>query len=383
VVAGLFILNMAVSGIFLAYEHPLIRWSEQSQLTVAVPPDKTRLDVETLIARARQARPQARFFRMVSHADPAATVGFFDTGENSTVLYLNPYTGDVVGDGQQAVRQFFHFMTGWHRWLALSGDNRSTGKALTGAISLTFFGMLLSGLCLWLPKEWSAKSLRQIVFFRSGLKGKARDWNWHNVVGIWWTPLILITTLTGILMSYAWAQNLLYTVTGESPPVQRASPPKPKPKLAVVKPAPAPQLNPAGLNRILPIAEAQWPGWKSITIILPNSADSPVSFYLTATEDLAARPDLGAELVLERAGGAVLKWEPYETKPMGARLRTWVTPIHTGEIGGLIGETVAALSACGAILLAWTGLSLAWRRFLGRDKISLDAFPRNLPKEIP
>jgi threonine/homoserine/homoserine lactone efflux protein len=35
---------------------------------------------------------------------------------------------------------------------------------------------------------------------------------------------------------------------------------------------------------------------------------------------------------------------------------------HTGEAGGVIGETVAAVASLGAAFLVWTGLSLALRR---------------------
>jgi uncharacterized iron-regulated membrane protein len=38
--------------------------------------------------------------------------------------------------------------------------------------------------------------------FRPGLAGRARDFNWHNVIGIWCAPVLLVLTLTGAIMSY-------------------------------------------------------------------------------------------------------------------------------------------------------------------------------------
>ena len=50
------------------------------------------------------------------------------------------------------------------------------------------------------------------MWFRGGLAGRARDWNWHNVIGFWCaTPLFLIV-LTGVVMSYPWANDLLWVV---------------------------------------------------------------------------------------------------------------------------------------------------------------------------
>ena len=47
----------------------------------------------------------------------------------------------------------------------------------------------------------------------------------------------------------------------------------------------------------------------------------------------------------------------------GRRLRMYARFLHTGELFGLIGQTVAALCALATIILIWTGFALAWRRF--------------------
>ena len=62
--------------------------------------------------------------------------------------------------------------------------------------------------------------------FQFHLRGKARDWNWHNVIGFWSSGVLVVLTLTAAVMSYQWANNLLYTLTGNEPPprAQRSSP---------------------------------------------------------------------------------------------------------------------------------------------------------------
>ncbi len=74
------------------------------------------------------------------------------------------------------------------------------------------------------------------------------------------------------------------------------------------------------------------------------------------------RPDLRAQLTLERATGAIEKWEPYESQSTGRRLRTWSRWIHTGEAGGVTGQAVAGVVSAGVAVLVWTGIALAWRR---------------------
>jgi uncharacterized iron-regulated membrane protein len=41
----------------------------------------------------------------------------------------------------------------------------------------------------------------------------------------------------------------------------------------------------------------------------------------------------------------------------------WARFIHTGEAGGILGQTLAALVSAGAAVLVYTGLLLAWRRW--------------------
>ncbi|HEY1265105.1 MAG TPA: PepSY domain-containing protein, partial [Terriglobales bacterium] len=60
--------------------------------------------------------------------------------------------------------------------------------------------------------------------------------------------------------------------------------------------------------------------------------------------------------------GEVIRAEPFSSYNLGRRLRTWGRFLHTGEAGGIAGQTIAAIASAGAALLVWTGISLALRR---------------------
>ena len=79
-------------------------------------------------------------------------------------------------------------MIDWHRALGFSGDNRAIGRAITGAGNAAFLFLALSGLYLWWPRKWTARVLRKSIWFRRGLSSRARDFNWHNVIGFWSLP---------------------------------------------------------------------------------------------------------------------------------------------------------------------------------------------------
>ena len=87
-------------------------------------------------------------------------------------------------------------MTDWHRWLGVQGENRTIARGVTGASNLGFLFLVVSGYYIWWPKLWTWPQLRNVTWFRRGLRSKARDFNWHNVIGFWSAiPLFIIVVL--------------------------------------------------------------------------------------------------------------------------------------------------------------------------------------------
>ena len=67
--------------------------------------------------------------------------------------------------------------------------------------------------CPGLPRIWSRIQFKQVLWFRRGLPGKARDFNWHNVFGVWALVPLFFIVLTALPMSYPWANDLVYKMT--------------------------------------------------------------------------------------------------------------------------------------------------------------------------
>ncbi len=216
VVAGTVVLVMSVTGVLLTYEKQMVAWAERSPLAAAPTPDAPRLPLEALMARVREARPSATPATLTFRANrnEPVTVALGRDGQ----LLLNAYTGAVIGEGATGLRAFFRSVTDWHRWLAASGEYRATGKAITGACNLAFLVLVVTGSYLWLPKAWTRMQLRNITWFRGGLPGKARDFNWHNTIGFWSFAPLFVVVLSATVISYPWASNLAYRVVGEDPP---------------------------------------------------------------------------------------------------------------------------------------------------------------------
>lgn len=407
---GVIVLSMAVSGLLIAYETQLMDWANRD-LRVAVPSEgAARLGIEALMAKAGAENLSPSGITL--KADPALPVTL-SIGREGT-YYFNPYTGENLGSGAESWHHFFHAATDWHRFLTQTGLERPVGKAITGAGTLLFGFLLVSGIYLWWPRHWRAANLKAALLFNRKLKGRARDWNWHNVIGFWSSfPMILII-LTGLIMSYGWANNLLFRMTGNEPPPPRAAPPgavagtlagagggearRGPPGVGGERPgggpagegdrrreggggppggpgmgggrggerpaSPPPSVE--GLDALLAQVQQSHPGWRSISLRMPQAPGG--AFPLMLDKGGRGQPHLRTMLNLDLAKKEILPSpDNFEQLNLGRRLRMYARFLHTGELFGFLGQTIAALCTLSAIMLVWTGFALAWRRFFKKS----------------
>ena len=257
VVAGVVILIMSVTGAALAFEKDIVAQAERAVRRVPPPaPGMARLTLDALLDRVKEKQPGARPSSVTVFADPQAAVSM---SFGRTNAYVNPHSGEIRPPGARGTRAFMRLMTDWHRWLGATVDGRAMGKALTGACNVAFLFLALSGICLWWPRQWSWTALKGIVLFSGKLRGRARDWNWHNVIGIWAAPVLVVLTLSGMVISYRWASEMVYNVTGTSSSAPSAGP------AVAVSPAPA-GARPLGYEALVAAVQKEVPRWGQITL---------------------------------------------------------------------------------------------------------------------
>ena len=421
--AGIVMLIMSVTGVLLTYEKQMLVWADRRQYEYTPPQENAqRLPMSLLLARAREARGDAPSAITV-RSDPAHALMFAYGREGA--VFVDPYSGEVLGEGGTAIRSFFRTMTDWHRWLGQPGKNRDAMRAITGASNLAFLFIVCSGIYIWWPRNWKWATVKNVVLFRGGLTSKARDFNWHNVIGFWsFLPLFWVV-LSATIISYPWASNLVYQLAGEEAPVRgggAAAKGGPGPqrggpggaaKAAAERPSSGGQASgaeaqstaegagrgrqgdgataegpsregrrgedprdartpggnadpPAGLqlegiDALLARAARQVDGWRTITLRLPVPVEGPVSFLIDRS--YGGEPQSRSTLELDRGTGEVVQFATFADNSLGQRLRSYLRFIHTGEAGGFWGQTVAGLVSLGGCFLVYTGLALAWRRF--------------------
>src|SRR5579883_1429240 len=186
VATGLIVFMMCVTGFLLTFERQTIDWADRAAARATPPPGAARLPLSELIAKA--GKPPAG---ITVHSDPAEPVELA-MGKQGTV-YLNPYTGEIAGHPSERAHKFFESVRAWHRWVALGPAAQKATVPVYDAANLILLVVVITGPFLWWPKKLTRQHLRPIVWFRGGLSGKARDFNWHNAIGLWSSiPMLLI-----------------------------------------------------------------------------------------------------------------------------------------------------------------------------------------------
>lgn len=425
-VAGLSIAVMCVTGATLAFEKQLVAWAERDARRVEVPAGATRLPLDELARRVREANPDARPSGVTVSADPRDAVAF-QLGRDSA-LYANPYTGEVRAPASTKMHDFMHVMEDWHRVLALGGDNRPIGKAINGVCNLAFCFLAVSGLYLWWPRSLTWRGFRAVTLFNWRLTGKARDFNWHNAVGLWCAPVLIVLTLTAVPISYRWGGDLIYRLVGETPPAQPVGG-VPSPRDAATDTfkieRPSPDARPLAQDVLLARVQADFPRWEQISFRTggmqrgqrppqaggnaapreganregnvrreggerrgegnrpasdtANAASAQNPRTETANAPRGPQPvtvsirEAGSwprtattTLTLNPFTGETLKREGQADFTPARRIRMWTRFLHTGEALGVIGQLVAGLACLGGALLVYTGVALSYRRFFPR-----------------
>ncbi len=147
---------------------------------------------------------------------------------------------------------------GLHSLLGIALKRRGRGAAALDAYQR---GLLLapaeSG-CLHNLANLHRDSRRpdeSVLWFRRGLRGKARDFNWHNAIGLWTAPILIVLTLTAVPISYRWGANLIYTIAGETPPAPQQGPGAAPAAPAFDLKRPSPDARPLSQDALIAIAQ--------------------------------------------------------------------------------------------------------------------------------
>jgi uncharacterized iron-regulated membrane protein len=340
-IAAVFLLILGVTGALLAFKDEIHHALNAKFAYVEVKSQPLTFDAITQKLLAQYPGRKIDAFGLPPRPDLSLLVALTDAKGAGRQLYVNPYTGEILGSLNDA-NQFMRRVHSFHQRLA--GGNVS--DMIVGWTAIFLLLLSISGIVLW----WRSKTfrIRRGPALRFTLEG-------HNTLGILSSLFLFLFAWTAICIHWERRVNEL---------AQRLSP-------EVTYALPAPVGRPVNADEILNLGRAMLPEAKPAVLQMPRNAKSPAFVVLKFPED---RTPVGRSRVLiDAATGQVLHVE--SSRQMTAAMkyaRMWNRELHTGDIFGLPTRILMALFSLALPLLAITGPLIWWlrRRMKSQSKVA-------------
>ncbi len=349
VCVGLIVAMLSLTGIILAYEKQILNWVDASNFEYNGP-EREPIDLGLMVERAQSQIPRPLSLVRIP-VDPEAP---YSVDVVRTPYLVNQFTGELM-DAHEASHGFFAAVTRFHRWFNLSDEAQARGQTIVAFSNAVFAFLLVSGLYLWFPRRLKWRAFRKVLVFRSDLKGKARDFNWHHVFGFWSLAPLFVVVMSGVFISYpsvsAWFQGLVVGTERTGAAANEAGP---------INTA-VPNAEPMGLDELRRLGETLGGGWNFMEIPLPISGPTAL---VSLDYGSGRAPQQETTFVVDRYSGDVLDSYSYAQRPLAQTIVAWIRYAHTGEAFGLPGQTIAGIVSLTSLLMVWTGLALAYRRLI-------------------
>jgi len=219
-----------------------------------------------------------------------------------------------------------------------------TGKAVLAWTALAYLVLTVSGLIVWWPRRWPP-SLR-IAFD----KGALRAWfDLHRNGGAILALLLAVCMASGAYLAWRPMGGWITLASGQVPVVAPKLPEQPAGAIQV-----------RSLDELAAAARKAFPDGAIGYLLYTPRTDRPLAIRMRVPDD--PHPNGRSTVWLDPRDGKVLAAQRWNQLDPGARINSVLYPLHTGELGGVAGETIVALLGLGLGVLGISGLWLWWRR---------------------
>jgi uncharacterized iron-regulated membrane protein len=291
-------------------------------------------------------------------------------------VQVNPYTGEIVGEGPTVVDPFMMSMLRLHRFLWLPIE---IGRPVVGIATIIFCVLCLSGLILWLPKtlgsflRWGSWRVGLRVRFNKGFWALLYDL--HNTVGFYLLIPALILALTGLCWSFAWYRDGISNLLGDRVFGARMQRP------AVIEPVEE-SAKPLSVGEMIARKNELLPGPGDIFISIPTNRESAMVirkgrsgfFDLNIPDRSQWDPYRGTVIPVEFFGKTV-EVERFIDRPLGSKIVVSIRGLHFGDITGMSSKIFFFIVCLFATTLPVTG-TIWWSKKL-RTKYKRRQMQRN------
>jgi uncharacterized iron-regulated membrane protein len=347
--AAVFIFLMSITGVGLTYERQIIQAAQRADFPVINDEQVKRLSLDKVMVIAKKyksKKPPSISFTNEKNAP------FVIKDGRTTLAYLNPFTGKVIPTPGVETTQFLSKLRAFHRWLTIDGTFSDTGRLVNGVSNVIFFLLAVSGLYLWLPVKFNKRAFKQkLILTKKHQNIQARDYQWHNTFGVYMAPILIVIIFTAFFFSFKWPGNTLKAYASNQAEILPKTVPLGRDNIE----------NLLTIQTLLNTAVIDYPRWKKINFSVSRIPETIQTFTIDMGN--GGEPQKRKTVLVNTINGNVVAVQGFDDYSTYRKIRSYIRFLHTGEVYGLIGQTLAGIASLLACLLVYTGVMMSLRRW--------------------
>ena len=261
----------------------------------------------------------------------AAKAIFYSFNEYYFIVYINPYSGEILKT-HDVENSFFGFILEGHFYLWLP---KHIGQPVVAISTLLFFILLISGLLLWWPRN--KYNLGQKFKIKFNGSWKRKNYDLHSVIGFYASFIALILIITGLVWGFEWFRNsYYYTISGGEKYIDYY-----EPDSDTTQNVQSLNNEVNAIDKVWAIMKKEYPQTDWIEIHLPETSESPIAANTNEDQSTYWKIDYRyfdqytlKELSVDH------QWGRLDESDFGQTLMRMNYDIHVGGIFGLWGKTL-------------------------------------------
>ncbi|RPD38664.1 PepSY-associated TM helix domain-containing protein [Chitinophaga barathri] len=346
IVAGAIVAFVGVTGSILVFQDEIDRALNPELFLVME--QQHRMSIPEVVPVIKNKYPDIRFDYLLMDVEDKPNRAYrlfnFNTEDE---FFINPYTGGLSGKRIHE-SSFIHIVTELHRTLLIP----VAGRYIVGLSSLCLLILTISGLRLWIPQKWNQLKAMLTVKFSAGFK--RQNYDWHNVLGFYSSPVVALLSLTGFCITFSpLVIALLFILNGQNPQGVAA--------LLGAQSTYTAGAKTLSLDEVVSITGETMPGARIAGLAFP--VDSTGNYRLDLVGQGAPKSGKREMLILDQYSGRVLLNSRTDFPPSGNAYLSWLTPIHYGSFGGRPTQVLALIGGLMPLALFVTGFIIWWPRY--------------------
>ena len=350
--SGLLVFIIAITGAIYTFQEEIqdatkdYRFTAVQQIPVKLPSELLPIAEKELPGKKVHSIQYSTASRSVEALFYSAEKG----NEYYYIVYLNPYSGEVLGV-ENVATSFFRIMLDGHMYLWLP---RTIGAPVVLIATLVFLVMVISGIVLWWPKQRKNAKQRLSFQWRSSTSVKRKTWDLHAVIGFYASWVALIFIITGLVWGLPGFANGFHKAMGGEKSMLYHEP-------ISVKDSSNAFQDPLDLLFI-----KEWERRHAFKSIELHPAETDSSSIVVVTNELAGTYWKSNYRYFNQYSLKELPvthiWGEYKDATAADKVLRMNYDIHVGAIGGLAGKIAAFLFSLMIASLPVTGFLIWWRR---------------------